>query len=379
MKKILKKAYPVVIGVVISSILTSVVTFILTTVYYSDNIAKLKVVEYFIDEKYYKDYNKDKAMENAVKGYVSSLGDPYTQYFTSSEYEKFYSEVTGEFCGIGVMLTNDTENNAILIMDVFEDSPAEKAGLQEGDIITKVEGVSYDGEHLNEATDKMKGEEGAEVNITVLKKDTAKETDLSIKRQNIVADTVDSEVKDENIGYIHISQFGTNTASEFVTHLDTLMSKNIKGLIVDVRDNPGGSTETLEAIASCVLPKGAVIYYTADKNDNKQYFKSEMDGEDVPLVVLANENSASASEIFVGAVKDNKRGVVVGKKTFGKGLVQEVVPLNDGSAIKITIEKYYTPNGNYIHGKGIEPDYAVELEGERDTQLEKALEILKNQ
>lgn len=379
MKKILKKAYPVVIGVVISCIITSLVTFILTTVHYSDSIAKLKIVESFIEDKYYKDYDKDNAMENAVKGYVSSLGDPYTQYFTASEYEKFYSEVTGEFCGIGVMLTNDTENNAILIIDVFEKSPAEKAGLQEGDIITKVEGVSYDGEQLNEATDKMKGEEGTEVNITVLKKDKGNEIDLKIIRQNIVAETVDSEVIDENIGYIHISQFGTNTASEFVTHLDTLMSKNIKGLIVDVRDNPGGSTETLEAIASCVLPKGAVIYYTADKNDNKQYFKSEMDGEDVPLVVLANENSASASEIFVGAVKDNKRGVVVGTKTFGKGLVQEIVPLRDGSAIKITIEKYYTPNGNYIHGKGIEPDYVVELEGESDTQLEKALEILKNQ
>ena len=364
---------------VISCIITSLVTFILTTVHYSDSIAKLKIVESFIEDKYYKDYDKDNAMENAVKGYVSSLGDPYTQYFTASEYEKFYSEVTGEFCGIGVMLTNDTENNAILIIDVFEKSPAEKAGLQEGDIITKVEGVSYDGERLNEATDKMKGEEGTEVNITVLKKDTGNEIDLKIIRQNIVAETVDSEVIDENIGYIHISQFGTNTASEFVTHLDTLMSKNIKGLIVDVRDNPGGSTETLEAIASCVLPKGAVIYYTADKNDNKQYFKSEMDGEDVPLVVLANENSASASEIFVGAVKDNKRGVVVGTKTFGKGLVQEIVPLRDGSAIKITIEKYYTPNGNYIHGKGIEPDYVVELEGESDTQLEKALEILKNQ
>lgn len=379
MKNTFKKIYPVLIGVAVASIITAIVTFILTTVYYSESIAKIKIVEGMLDEKYYGEYDKDKALDYAVKGFVSALGDPYTEYYTASEYTEFYSRLSGEFCGIGVTVMNETERNVILVTDVFKNSPASNAGIQEGDIITKVDGVPYTGEQLNEATDNMKGEENTPVVVTVLKKDTETEKELKIIRKKIISETVESEIMDGNIGYIYISQFGTNTASEFVEQLADLTDKGIEGLIVDVRNNGGGSTTVLEAIAGSVLPKGAVIYYASDKYGNKEYFRSEMDGVDVPLVVLANENSASASEIFVGAVKDNKRGIIVGTKTFGKGVVQEIIPLYDGSALKVTIQRYYTPNGHFIHGKGIEPDYSVELAEDRDTQLEKALEILKNQ
>ena len=195
--------------------------------------------------------------------------------------------------------------------------------------------------------------------------------------QNVVMDTVEAEIIDGDIGYIYISQFGNNTASEFATLFDDINANDIKGLIVDVRNNPGGTTTAVEAVADCLLPKDSVIYYTSDKSGNKNYVKSKIDGVDIPLVIIANENSASASEILVGAIKDNGRGTIVGKKTFGKGVVQTLINLDDGSALKVTFEKYYTPGGHYIHEKGIEPDYTVEADGEKDTQLEKAVEILK--
>lgn len=380
MKKILKKSYPVIIAIVITFVITAMLTFIFTTAYNlkTTKEMKFKVIEGCLDEMYYGEYDKDKAMEYALKGYVASLGDPYTEYYTASEYEDFLTIVESAYCGIGVSVVNDTETNVIKVVDVFDKSPAKKAGIETEDIITKVNGVAYSGEQLDEAVSKIKGEEGTSVKITVLKHSTGTEAELSVRRENVVMDTVESEIIDGNIGYIYISQFANNTAGEFAEHLDLLSSKNITGLIVDVRDNPGGTTLAVEAVASCLLPKDSVIYYTSDKKDNKQYFTSKMDGTNIPLVVLANENSASASEILVGAIKDNGRGTIVGAKTFGKGVVQTVMELDDGTALKVTIERYYTPNGSYIHEKGIEPDYAVEIQDETDTQLEKAVEILKN-
>lgn len=380
MKKILKKSYSVIIAVIITFLITAVLTFILTTAYNLKNVKemKFKVIDSYLDKMYYGEYDKNRAMEYAFKGYVSSLGDPYTEYYTKSEYEEFNTIVSSSYCGIGVSVTNQAENNAILVVDVFNNSPAKNAGIEVDDIISKVEGVSYSGEQLDEAVSKIKGEEGTTLNITIIKHGTGEEKNLTVKRENVVMNTVESEIIDGNIGYIYISQFANNTAGEFASHLDTLSSKGITALIVDVRNNPGGTTTAVEAVASCLLPKDAVIYYTSDKKDNKQYFKSKMDGIDIPLVVLANENSASASEILVGAIKDNGRGTFVGKKTFGKGVVQSVFELDNGTALKITVERYYTPNGIYIHEKGIEPDYDVEIQGETDTQLEKAVEILKN-
>ena len=216
--------------------------------------------------------------------------------------------------------------------------------------------------------------------MTVLKKETGKEVDLTITRKSIQIDSVDSRVLEENIGYIAISQFAVETGLEFTRHFDELVEKGIKGLIIDVRDNGGGVTTSLEAVADSLLPKGDMIYYTSDKNGKKNYIKSKIDGiTDIPLVVLCNGNSASASEILVGAVKDNKRGTIVGEKTYGKGVVQTLLEMTDNTAIKVTIEKYFTPAGNDIHQKGIEPDVEVKLTDTdtTDVQLEKAIELLK--
>lgn len=377
-----KKAYTVAITVVI----TAVLSFMTASAYYNGRLFLkpagayiLGSVEELLDKYYYEDYDKEYAMEEAARGYVSSLGDPYTEYFSREDLVEFNEYINGSYCGIGVTVQNNTEDNTLLVVDVFDNSPASENGIQPGDIITKVEGVVYKGEQLEEATNNIQGEEGTSVNITILKKSTGKEVDLEIKRRSITVDTVGSQVLEDNIGYIFISRFGTNTAEEFAAQIDDLMDKNIQGLVVDVRDNGGGVTDAAEAIADCLLPKGAVIYYTADKYDNKKYVKSKIDGIDIPVVVLANENSASSSEILVGAVKDNGRGVIVGKKTYGKGVVQQLITLGDDAALKVTVEKYFTPNGSYIHNKGIEPDYEVELGETTDTQLEKALEILKNQ
>lgn len=377
-----KKIYPIAVTVII----TAALSLMTASAYYNGRLflkpggdARLSSIINVLDEYYYEDYDKDKAYDAAAEGFVASLGDPYTEYMTEEDLKEFNDLINSSYCGIGVTVQNNLEDNTLLIVGVFENSPAAGVGIEEGDIITKVEGVQYKGEDLEEATNNIQGEEGTDVNITVLKKSTGKETDLTITRRSIVVDSVASEVLESDIGYIAISQFATNTAALFAEQLDALTEQNIKGLIIDVRDNGGGITTAVEAVAGCVLPKGSVVYYTADKHDNKQYVKTKIDGIDIPLVILANGNSASASEILVGAVKDNGRGIIVGEKTYGKGVVQQLITLADNTAIKVTAEKYFTPKGDYIHGKGIEPDYVVELDGNTDTQLEKALEILKNQ
>ena len=377
-----KKIYNIAVTVII----TATLSFMTASAFYNGKLfvkpgghSRLNSVISVLDEYYYEDYNKGKAYDAAVKGYVKSLGDPYTEYMTKAELEKFNDFINSSYCGIGVTVQNNTEDNTLLIIDVFENSPAKKAGIEPGDIIKKVKGVEYTGEQLEEATTNIQGEEGTDVEITILKKSTGKEVDLTITRKSIQIDSVVSEVVEDNIGYIGISQFATNTVLEFTEQLDGLIKQGIKGIVIDVRDNGGGITTAVEAVADCLLKKGDVIYYTADKHGNKKYVKSKIDGIDLPVVVVANENSASASEILVAAVKDNNRGVIVGKKTYGKGVVQQLITLTDDTAIKVTTEKYFTPNGDFIHKKGIEPDYVVELDGVKDTQLEKAIEILKNQ
>ena len=375
-----KKIYTVAVTVIV----TASLSFMTSSAFYNGKLlikpggdAKIKSIISVLDEYYYEDYDKNKAYEAALEGYVKSIGDPYTEYLTEKKLAQLEKLINSSYCGIGVTVQNDTDNNTLLIVGVFDDSPASKAGIEAGDIITKVNGVEYKGAQLEEATNSIQGEEGTDVQVTILKKSTGKEVDLTITRRSITVDSVGCEVIDGDIGYVMISQFSTNTGMEFATQVDELMSKNIKGLIIDVRDNGGGITTAVEAVADSILPKGDIIYYTADKHDNKRYAKSKMDGIDIPVVVLCNENSASASEILVGAVKDNKRGVIVGQKTYGKGVVQQIIPMTDNTAIKVTVEKYFTPDGNFIDKKGIEPDYVVEIKDNVDTQLEKAIEILK--
>ncbi len=380
MREHFKKYYPIAVTVII----TAVLTFMTSSAYYSGKlflkpggIYSFGSVEDILDKHYYGEYSKENAYQGALKGYVASLGDPYTVYMTADDMAEFNKLVFSNYCGIGVSVQNNIEDDNLLILEVFENSPASKAGIETGDVILKVDGVEYSGRQLDAATKAIQGEKDTEVIVTVLKKHSGEAKDVSVIRDNIEIDTVKSKKLDGNIGYVEITQFSTNTALAFTEQVDALMEDGIDSIIIDVRDNTGGITTAVESITDCLLPEDSVIYYTADKHGNKTYFKSKIDGIDIPLVVLANENSASASEILVGAVKDNKRGTVVGQKTFGKGVVQQIYELNDGTAVKVTIEKYFTPLGNDINGKGIEPDVVVDLEEDRDTQLEKAIEILK--
>ena len=341
---------------------------------------KLGTVIGILDKYYYEDYDKNKAVEGAVGGYVDSLGDPYTVYMNNEDVNDFYNLINSSYCGIGVTVQNDTETNRILVVDVFDGSPAKQAGIEKGDILLKVNGEEYAGEELEEATDNIKGEEGTEVRVTILKKSDGEEKELTIKRQSIEVDSVASEVLEGNIGHIAISQFATNTAAEFTEQLNGLLDKKVKGIVIDVRDNGGGITDAAEKIADLFLKKGDTIYYTSDKNGKKVYSYSKNEpATDLPVIILANGNTASASEILIGALKDNGRAKVVGEKTYGKGVVQQIISMTDDTAVKVTVEKYFTPSGKYIHKKGIEPDYEVSLDenAESDVQLEKAVEILR--
>ena len=341
--------------------------------------AKLNVVTNLLDDYYFGDYNKEKANDDAVRAYVKAVGDPYTEYMNKSDLEQFASFVNSSYCGIGVTVQNNTEDNTILVVGVFENSPAKEAGIVEGDVITKVNGTEYPGEQLDEATAVIQGEEDTEVTVTIKKSDGT-EKDLTMKRKSIHVDSVESEVLEDNIGYIAIMQFSSTAAAEFKTHFDELVSKGIKALIIDVRDNTGGTTDAVESIASNFLKKGDIIYYTSDKHGKKMYAKCSRDGNtDLPLVVLSNGYSASASEILIASIKENDRGIIVGEKSYGKGVVQQLFEMSDDTAIKITVEKYFTPDGNDINKKGILPDYEV-VPAETDTtdtQLKKAIELLK--
>lgn len=377
------KLYTIALTVVITAVL-SVVT---TTAYYNGrlfvspgDIDKLGAARRVLDKYYYEEYDQKVAEEGAVRGYVNALGDPYTTYMDKKEVEDFYSFINSSYCGIGVTVQNNTQSNVIEVVGVFDNSPAKKAGIQAGDVLTKVDGVEYAGEQMEQATAAIKGEEGTSVNVTVVKKSTGKEVEYSVVRQSIEIDSVGSEVIDEDIGYIAISQFATTTAAEFSKHLQDLLDKGIKGLVIDVRDNGGGVTDAVEGVVDNLIEKDLVIYYTSDKNGKKVYAYSKKDPmTDVPVVVLANQNSASASEILIAALKDHKRATIVGEKSYGKGVVQQLISMADGSAIKVTVEKYFTPSGMDIHKKGISPDYTVVLDESStvDIQLEKAVELLK--
>lgn len=382
MKEQFKKIYPIAITVII----TAVLSFMTSSAYYGGKLFlkpggaySFNSVENVLDKYYYGEYSKENAYQGALKGYVASIGDPYTVYMTADEFAEFKKLVYSNYCGIGVSVQNNVETDSLLILEVFENSPAQKAGIEAGDVIIKVDGVEYFGHQLDEATKAIQGEKGTEVVVTVLKNESNIQKDITVIRDNIEIDTVKSRKLEDNIGYVEITQFSANTALAFSEQVDALLADGIESLIVDVRDNTGGVTTAVESITDCLLPEvGNVIYFTSDKYGNKNYTKSKIQGIDIPLVVLANENSASASEILVGAVKDYKRGTIVGQKTFGKGVVQQLYPLEDDTAVKVTVEKYFTPLGNDIHGKGIEPDVAVEMQEDADTQLEKAIEILKN-
>ncbi len=348
---------------------------------------KLVTVRKTIDELYLREVDDEALREGQIKGMVAALNDPYSVYMSKSEYEEFNMETEGEYGGIGIIVTPG-DDNLITVVSPIEDTPGERAGIKTGDKIIRVEGVDYFAETMDEAVSKMRGEPDTQVTITIFRSENGdSETfDVTITREIIKLVSVKSELLEGDIGYIRLTSFDVPTASDFLNHLSRLKMQGIKGIIIDVRNNPGGLMNVSTDIADELLGK-ATIVYTEDKNGNKEYIYSDNKLTDLPLVILVNGGSASASEILAGAVKDNGRGLLVGTTTFGKGVVQRLRDLPDGSGIKLTVSEYFTPADKNIHGIGIEPDIVVELneeaEGigidylEQDNQLQKAIEELR--
>jgi len=323
-------------------------------------------------------------VEGAIKGMAASLNDPYTVFMNQKEYETFNSQTEGSYSGVGIQI--EVKDNNIVVLSTFEGSPAKKAGVVPGDIIEKVNDTDVNGKEYDKAVTMMKGQKGTEVSITVLRNSKDTHT-YKIKRDTIALETVSGEMLTGNIAYIKLSMFDENTGKNFNKKLVELQGKGAKGFILDLRQNPGGLLTTCVDVVSNFIPKDKVIVSTIDKNNSKQEYVSKGGSAiGTPLVVLTDGNTASASEIVSGAVRDYKIGTLVGEKTFGKGVVQTLIDTGDGTALKVTMAKYYTPNGENIHKKGIQPDITVKYpenllsqpyNRSTDPQFNKALETIK--
>ena len=342
----------------------------------SEVSSKMQELQSYIDRYFLFDYEKEDEESGIYKGMMSGLGDVYTTYYTPDEYASFMESSNGSYSGIGAMLSQDYNTGIITVVKVFEGSPAEEAGIQPDDILYKVKGEEVTGEDLSLVVTDLKGEEGTDVDISMMRGTDV--LDMTITRRNIEVPTVEYKMLDENIGYIAISEFDDVTDEQFIAALEDLKSQGMKNLAIDLRNNGGGLVDVTCNILDQLLPEGLIVY-TEDKNGDRQEEYSDAEHYfDGKMAVLVNGNSASASEIFAGAIKDYGVGTLIGTQTFGKGIVQSLFPLSDGSAIKITVSRYYTPAGNNIHGVGITPDIILErdTESEEDNQLQKAIEVL---
>lgn len=349
-------------------------------------IAKLKSIEETIDKYYYngEDINTDEMIEGMYAGMVSSLGDPYSVYYTAEEWKELMQDTEGVYYGIGAYVSLDSVSGYGKISGVIANTPAQEAGLRENDIIYEVDGESAYGLELSEIVAKIKGEEGTTVHLTIYRDGESDYLEIDVVRKKIESPTVNYEMLDNDIGYIQITEFDEVTYDQFAEALSVIKGSGAKGLILDLRSNPGGSLSVVVDIARRILPKGLIVY-TEDRSGKRTEYSCDGKSElQMPLVVLVNGNSASASEILAGAVKDYGKGTLIGTTTFGKGIVQRLLPLADGTALKLTVSAYYTPNGNNIHDIGIEPDIVCEFDSDAyyddgvDNQLERAKEEMKD-
>ena len=349
-----------------------------------DTLNKIQALEDVIDTYYYKtDVDKQDEADGIYKGLMNSLGDPYSVYYTEEELDEMMNNTKGIYYGIGAYVSFDNTINMARISGVMPGSPAESAELCVDDIIYEINKESTQGLTLEEVVGLIKGEAGTTVHLTLVRNGSASNVEVDVERAQIEVPTVSSEVFDNNVGYLKITEFDEVTYSQFVENMAELRAQNIEGLIIDLRSNPGGNLSTVCDIARQLLPKG-VIVYTEDREGNREDYTCDGQNEiDIPVVVLVNQYSASASEILAGAIKDYNLGKLVGKTTYGKGIVQRIFDLKDGTAVKLTVSSYFTPNGINIHGVGIEPDVEVEYDGEAyakdktDTQLDKAKEVMQ--
>lgn len=347
----------------------------------SENTAeKVDYLEKIINAYYLDDIDKKELANGVYKGLLSGLNDPYSVYYTAEEYRELQESTEGTYCGVGAIVSQNAETGVITVIKIFENAPGDKAGMKDGDVIYKVEGKEVTGENIDKVVSKMKGEKGTKVNITVYRTSENKYIDLEITRDSVDVPTVSYKMLDKKMGiaYIQISQFDNVTYDQFMDAIKALKAKGMKAVIFDVRDNPGGVYDIVCNMLDELLPEGTIVY-TKDKYDKEEREMSDADCLNIPMVVLQNENSASASEIFAGAIQDYGVGKIIGTQSFGKGIVQTILPLPDGTAVKITIAKYYTPKDKNIHGKGITPDIDIQQDQstEADEQLLKAQEVIK--
>lgn len=339
---------------------------------------KLNAIDSVLESFYFGDVDDETAKDNIYKAYLSSYGDKYTMYYTADEYKALKESTNGKFYGIGAVCQLSGEGG-VLLVDVYDNGAGYQAGLRSGDRVVNVDGRDITDMELSSAVALIKGDKGTSVTLEVIR--GTERLTFSVVRDAVEAKTVSYTLLDNNIGYLSISQFEEVTTKQFKAAVEDLQSQGMKGLVIDIRNNPGGLLDTVVGMLKYMLPDGLIVY-TEDKQGNRKEYKGQDNDEfNLPLAVLVNGNSASASEIFAGAIQDYGKGTIIGTQTYGKGIVQTVKPLTDGSAIKFTIAKYFTPKGQDIHGKGVTPDIVVEYgtDADVDTQLDAAIKNVEAQ
>ena len=330
-------------------------------------VDKIDELYSYMNVYYYEDVDKEAIEEALYSGLLNSLEDPYSVYYTAEEYEEMMVSTSGTYCGIGAGVSQNLTTMEVTITKVYKGTPSEEAGLKDGDIIVSVDGLEAVTVSVDELVQNIRGEEGTSVHMVIYRPSTEETLEFDVMRRFVELTSVEGELLENGIGYIEITEFQSKTDEQFQAMVEELKAQGMKGLIVDLRANPGGYLSSVVNMLDYVLPKGLLVY-VEDKYGNRDDYTSDANCLDMPLVVLIDQNSASASEIFAGAVKDYEYATLVGKTTYGKGIVQNIIPLEDGDAIKLTTAKYFTPNGNYIHGVGVAPDVEVDYEYTGDTE-----------
>lgn len=355
----------------------------------NDTLVKINELTAYVDTYFYEEVDREELRDGLYSGLLEGIGDRYSVYYNAEEYQQMQIDTTGKYYGIGAGLTQDKDTMVVTISKVYEGTPSEAAGLMAEDIILSVDDVEATSMEVTELVKEIRGAEGTTVHLEIYRPATGESLSFDVERANVVLPSVSSEMFSDGIGYIRIESFESETASQFETAMADLESRGMEKLMIDLRYNGGGLLDAVVQILDDVLPEGLLVY-VEDKNGKRQEYYSGGDTKiECPLAVLINESSASASEIFAGVIKDYEYGTLIGMKTYGKGIVQTIFPLENGDALKLTTARYFTHKGNYIHGVGIEPDIELEYEyldpeGEKyemqyDNQIQKAIEVLRGE